>query len=244
MSNSGRDNGLSLQVGTAAMELRANPVTATMRVYYSSYHLWAAKHFAVLALNIENQPAAEARFDIRHRAYVTNSIFSAVAFLEATVNELFQDASDDHESYLKKVDEDSKRLMADFWQLTEERNRSPFSILDKFQLALTFFRERRFDGGARPYQDANMVIRLRNELVHYKPISLGGQAEHKFSQQLRGKFRDNTLMDDCGNPWYPDKCLGYGCAVWATSSVVQFADEFYSRINVVPNYQRIKWETP
>ena len=51
------------------------------RVYYSSYHLWAAKHFAQLALDIENRSGIKPRFDIQHPAYVTNAILSAVAFL-------------------------------------------------------------------------------------------------------------------------------------------------------------------
>ncbi len=50
------------------------------RVYYSSYHLWAAKKFAQKAADIEAEPGINLASGIEHRAYVTNAIFSAVAF--------------------------------------------------------------------------------------------------------------------------------------------------------------------
>ena len=233
---------MRLQVQPLALTVSANPVTITMRAYYSSYHLWAAKHFCELAKNAENEPGDHTRFDIKHRAYVTNSILSAVAFLEAAINELYQDAADNHESYITKLNADSKQLMSDFWQFTEERNRSAFNLLDKYQIALTFLRKPQFDSGQSPYQDVTLVVRLRNELVHFKPKSLGGDVEHKLARQLRGKFAENKLMDGSGNPWFPDKCLGHGCAQWAVASVTNFADQFFAAIDVEPNYQRIEFD--
>jgi hypothetical protein len=220
----------------------ALPITLKMRAYYSSYHLWAARHLAELVKNIEAARVDRPRFDIKHRAYVTNSVFSAVSFLEAAINELFQDVADAHESYVAGLDSDSKRIMSEFWNFTEGRNRSAFSLLDKYQMALTFLRKPQFEPGQPPYQDASLVVRLRNELVHYKPRSLGGDAEHTLARQLGGKFADNALMAGSGNPWFPDKCLGHGCADWSVRSVVALADNFFGRIGVDPNYQRVQFQ--
>jgi hypothetical protein len=71
---------------------------------------------------------------------------------------------------------------------------------------------------------------------------LGGDVEHKLSRQLSGKFDDNTLMRGSGNPWFPDKCLGHGCCAWAVRSVIAFADDFFGRIGVEPNYQKITFQ--
>jgi hypothetical protein len=220
----------------------ALPITIKMRAYYSSYHLWAARHFTALVKAIEAIQAGRPRFDVKHRAYVTNSIFSAVSFLEAAINELFQDVADAHESYVAGLDADSKRIMAEFWDFTEGRNRSAFGLLDKYQIALTFLRKPQFESGQRRYQDASLVVKLRNELVHYKPRSLGGDAEHTVARQLSGKFDDNALMSGSGNPWFPDKCLGHGCAAWSVRSIVAFADDFFGRIGVEPNYQRVEFQ--
>lgn len=220
----------------------ALPITVRMRAYFSSYHLWAARHFSVLARTVENDEGKRPLFDIKHRAYVTNAVFSAVGFLEAAINELYQDVADGHDNYVATLDAGSKRLMSDFWQFTEKQNRSAFKLLEKYQIALTFLRKEQFATGQLPYQDAALTVKLRNEVVHYKPQSLGSDVEHGLAAQLSGKFLDNGLMSASGNPWFPDKCLGHGCAAWASRSVKAFADEFFDRIRVVPNYQRVQFQ--
>lgn len=213
--------------------------TLMMRVYFSSYHLWAAQRFAQRAADIERAHGAKPRFDIEHRAYVTSAILSAVAFLEAAINELFKDVVDGHESYISPVDQDSRKLIRVFWELTEERNRSPFSILDKYQIVLTLCRRDQFQADGQPYQDADLTIKLRNELMHYKPETYGGETQHKFFKQLPGKFSENPLMAGSGNPYFPDKCLGSPCANWAVQATKALADEFFQRLGISPNYQRV-----
>jgi hypothetical protein len=77
--------------------------------------------------------------------------------------------------------------------------------------------------------------------MHYKPESYGGEVQHKFLQQLRGKFSENPLMAGAGNPYFPDKCLGSSCATWTVYSVKKVADEFFRRLNISPNYQRVSF---
>lgn len=232
------ESGKIIQLGQAHEVDMALPITMKMRVYYSSYHLWAARHLAALLKTIEDVPADRPRFDIRHRAYATSCIFSTVSFLEAAINELFQDVADGHESYVAGLDAESKRIMSEFWTVSEDRSR----LLDKYQLALTFLRKQQFDPGQAPFQDASLVVKLRNELVHYRPRSLAGDAEPPLARKLMGKFDDNALMRGSGNPWFPDKCLGHGCSAWAVQSVVAFADAFFRRVAVEPNYRQVTFQ--
>lgn len=229
-------DGLTSKIGQAHEIETALPIAVIMRTYFSSYHLWAARHFSVLASNTENEEGRLPRFDIRHRAYVTNSIFSAVAFLEAAINELFQDIVDGHESYVVGLDMDGRRELSDYWLKKQP------SLLGKYTKALTCLQKRPFSSNHPPYWDAKLVVRLRNTLVHYKPKSLGGGVEHDLAEELAGRFMDNRLMNGSGNPWFPDKCLGHGCAEWAVHSVTVFADEFFRRIGVEPNYQRVRFK--
>lgn len=234
---------LSVKIGQACEIDTALPVTVVMRVYFSSYHLRAAKHLSELARNAENEEGRRPRFDIRHRAYVTNSIFSAVGFLEAVINELFQDVADGHESYISALGTDGKRQRSELWQAARGKNQRR-GTLEKYQEALGCLGINQFDKNQPPYQDAALVRDLRNKLVHYQPKSLGGRIKHSLDSLLSGKFQDNKLMEGSGNPWFPDKCLGYGCAEWSVRAVSAFADEFFSRIGVVPNYQRVQFQPP
>lgn len=213
-----------------------------LRVYFSSYHHWAARHFSELALQIESVHSGEARFDIKHRAYVTNAILSSVAFMEASINEIFQDVVDSHECYVSPLGQNVRELMASHWSITEEQNRSALGVVDRYQLVLNFARLQMFPKGEQPYQDAHLLVRLRNYLIHYKPEDVSRGDEHRLEQQLRGKFQENRMMP--GNPFVPDRCLGVGCAQWSVNASRAYLDQFYERVQIVPNYQRVDFGEP
>lgn len=217
-------------------------VTLKMRVYYSSYHLWAAKHFVRLAAEIEDVHAGRPGSDIEHRAYVTNAILSSVAFMEAAVNELFQDAFDKDQSYIEPLDAEVQALIAKMWDLTEERNRSPFRVLDKCQIALVLARKQPISTDGQLFENANLLVKLRNELTHYKPRTLGGPDAHKRDRRLAGRFSPNKLMTGAGNPFFPDHCLGQGCAEWAVTSAGNYMNAFFDKLGITPNYQRVDFD--
>lgn len=105
------------------------------RAYFSTYHLWAAKHFLDLANKIEKNGQIEPVFSIEHRAYVHNSVLSSVAFLEAAINELFQDAYDEHQSYIQGLDAQIIKELAKHWANTELKRKFE-KTLQKYQQAL------------------------------------------------------------------------------------------------------------
>lgn len=74
--------------------MSAMVVTAAIRSNLSSQHLWSARHFTRLAADYERQHADDLRISVQHRAYVIGAVGEAVGFLEAFVNEMFQDAAD------------------------------------------------------------------------------------------------------------------------------------------------------
>ena len=213
-----------------------------LRVYFSSYHHWAASHFSELAQQIEGAHSGEPSFDIRHRAYVTNAVLSSVAFMEAAINELFQDVVDSHESYVSPLSKNTRALMASHWSMTEGHARSALPVVDRYQLVLNFAGLEMFSEGKQPYQDAQLLVRLRNYLIHYKPEDVSRGDEHKLEKQLRGKFPENQMMP--GNPFIPDRCLGAGCAHWSVRASRAYLDEFHETIQVVPNYQRVSFGQP
>lgn len=133
-------------------------------------------------------------------------------------------------------------MMSQLWRSTRE-GRMP--ALDKYQLLLTFAGHAALDPGAQPYQAANFVVQIRNVIAHYRPEDLAADVQHALEKKLRGRFADNRLMAGAGNPWWPDHCLGAGCAAWATDSVEAFADHVMYEIGLHPNYARLRkgdWE--
>jgi len=218
--------------------------TLAMRAYYSSYHLWAARHFTRLAREIEDRHEGQPVFDIAHRGYVTGSILSAVAFLEAAVNEVFQDAADGHSSYIAPLGDELIAMLASLLSGDKVRSVSFWPTLEKYQVILLFSRKPVFDKGLAPYQDALLVTMLRNALTHFSPQTLTTHTRDEMAQSLQGKFDPNHLMVGSGNPFFPDHCLGSGCAEWAVGAVHKYSDEFFERIGLQPNYQRVDFGAP
>lgn len=233
--------GESQTSGAPSISIHVTTVTPTllMRVYFSSYHLFAASHFLELAKEIEENHDGGPIFDVKHRAYVINSIYSSVAFLEAAINEIFQDAADEHQGSLAALAVEIRTRIASFCEISGGRNRSSFSVLKKYQMVLLLAGKPQFERGNLPYRDAQSLIELRNELTHYKPESLGGSKTHRLEKKLKDKFSSNKLMTGAGNPFFPDHCLGFGCAEWGLRSCRSFVDHFFRELGVTPNYQRM-----
>ncbi len=218
------------------MEDEFGTFTFLFRSYFSIHHLWAAEHFSRLARGIENKHEGRPHFYIEHRVYVVNSLLSATAFLEAAINELFQDAHDRHLAYIEHLDEEVVSDLADFWNKTDFGYGN--ATLQKYEVALSIGKKDPFVKGKNPYQDANLVIKIRNFLTHYKPKNVGGDEIHDLQKSIIGKFPETKTMSGSGNPYFPDKALGYGCTEWALRSVRSFADSFFDKMQIVPNYQR------
>ena len=216
-----------------------------MRNYFSTYLLWSAQHSFGRAKEIEQAHTGKARFDIEHRAYVLTSVMSAAGFMEAMVNELFQDAHDSPgagSSYVAPLSARTQELMREWWALSGEGFER---VLEKCQLLLVFAEKPKLDKGAQPYQDGQLLICLRNKVMHYRPEWVAVDVQHDLEKSLRGKFADNALMAGSKNPWWPDHALGARCAEWAYRSSKALADRVTSELGITPNYQaQTEWAFP
>jgi hypothetical protein len=210
----------------------APSVSFSMRSYLSRQHLWAAEFFRSKAHEIEQQRSTtDSAIVYEHRAFVTGAIFSAVAFLEAAVNELFQDLTEEQTSCSAVVSEGTRRILRILGNRTEASNRSPFAILDKYELILKSCGKEAFERKEQPYKDADLVLQLRNALTLYRP---GGE-RHGFLDEFRSKFKENGLLPAGEGAYFPDRCLGSDCARWVVKSLRKFADEFFEKLSVTPS---------
>lgn len=174
---------------------------------------------------------------VEHRSYVLSGIVASVAFLEAAINEVFQDAEDGDpwSYYLEPVGSPAIETLAAIWRGTGDGRR--LQILEKWQTFLLVAGFDQLDKGADPYQQAALLIGLRNALVHYKAENWISGKAHKLEEQLADKFPPNPLVesavleDDPTNSvaWWPELCLGAGCAEWAAQSASAFVRTVLNR---------------
>jgi hypothetical protein len=215
------------------------------RHYFSLQHIQSAALFTRQCYQIEKNHDEVFSNDLiaDHWSCVTGAIFAATSFLEATINEVFADTVDHPDGELASyLDVATKQLMADMWKRDIPRT-AHYQIIEKFQIALTLARKPLLDLSRSPFQDVQTLIMIRNDLIHFEPVwtSIEVEKVHKriLSLQQEKKFALNPLTSS-GNPFYPDKCLGHGCAKWAVSNSIQFVEDFFSRMSIPVFFDHIR----
>lgn len=199
---------------------------------YSVYHLQSAYLFTLKAADIENRPMNDIspREEIEHQAYVSAAVLLSAAFLEAAVNELFYDPKNEFYGRSIKLSAAAKEAMIEVWNKAGT-GRSP--LLKKSNFLLRAAGKEQFKEREPVYEDASNLIKLKNLLVHYQPESFLPEEERDLEGRLSGRFNFNGIAKE-GSRFFPEKCLGYGCAVWAIRSALNYGDEFMRRLGLVP----------
>jgi len=187
---------------------------------------------------------------LRHEAFILNSVLSSVAFLESTINELHADAADEAFFFADEKHEALLNQISEKWKNIKNFDRAP--MITKYQKILSIAGKPSFEEGDQAFDNVRDLIEIRNHLMHYKRewVVIGdketrGAGEEtssgKFEKSLRRKFATNPLALR-NRPFFPDKCLGHGCAEWAVVNSLIFTDEFFRRLELPAPYEGVRGE--
>ncbi len=204
--------------------------TATVDTRYSfvGQYLEASTIFVRRLQNIESSSDVTADETIRteHRGLVCAVILQCAAALETESHEVCVYGPG---AYLGSngTDMEAQRFLAPMADVVDGQD-----TLFRFQLILHPLERRSLHTDREPYQSIALVIRLRNELVHYKSRWGAEMARNKLFtalEQLRHTpppFTDQTMN------FFPHRCLSAACAAWALHSVIAFLEAFYESLGV------------
>jgi hypothetical protein len=230
-----------IQAATIASTAVVYAPTILTKSVLSNYHLQAAALFARQAKALEDEHAGKdwsivgPTISPEHRAHVVGSIMLTVAYMEALINEIMSDAYDYPDGYSTVLNSADVAKIGAWWQRKKSKRAG---ILKKYQVALQCMHKQKFPEDEAPFQVVRDVIELQNELVHYKPEFLNAASPSSHGlERLDGKFPHNRLFPaSTGNPFFPDKCLGHGCAEWCFNAALAFTSEFYNRSGLEPRH--------
>lgn len=187
---------------------------------------------------------------LRHEAFVLNAVFSSVAFLEATINELWSDAADDAYCFPDEKTEALLHAIGEQWNNENYFDRTPLPI--KYQRVLLIAKKPLFEESDPDFSGIKEIISIRNHLMHYRRewvvISSGQDSRalqknqtDKFDRVLKNRFRENPLVPKA-LPFFPDRCLGHGCAEWAVTTCLSFTDRFFKSLCLPAPYDGVREE--
>ncbi|MCX5046583.1 hypothetical protein OG921_25760 [Aldersonia sp. NBC_00410] len=212
--------------------------TVSVRGYMANHHLWWAQRQATICAEREAALVAKGdnNIDFEHRMLAVGAVMAAVAFLEAHVNELFQDAAESPPGggtyRTQGLSDDAITLMRELWSGDV---RAP--VLDKYQRALVYVRQSKLAPDAEPYRSADNLMKLRNALVHFVPETQQSDAEHKLTKRLMSSKAFVMNRQAVGSPAFPNKVIAAGCARWACDSAMALVDEWQQRMGLEADYR-------
>lgn len=198
-------------------------------------HMIAAALFARHCYKVEeeNKGSQLGPFFEEISSYASASVILAVAALEAHINEILADVGEE------SIEIDNLKLKNSTIPWKEVKR---YSALNK----CSYFCEirgvsKKFDKEKDEYKLVELLIDLRNRLIHYYPEwhELDSSAEQniqwkksgrininkEISEKLKGKFRFSPFFKD-PSPIFPDRCMSHSCADWAVRSSLDFIKWF------------------
>lgn len=194
-------------------------------------HLMAAARFSHQCGQVEadNEGKPFGPFFDELIGCVSASVLLSVASLEANLNQyLFEP-----KNFFKDFNDGVLDLIMDYL------NSKSTKILNKYQKVLSVKGKEIFDTNRNPYQDVDILIKLRNILVHFRPEWHDDQDEHKkLGEKLRGKFELSPFIGEGEGVLFPQRCFSYGCCKWAVQSSLTFMDAFAEKLGQESRFEK------
>lgn len=208
-------------------------VTLDTRYTFTGQYLESSAIFVRRARSIEVGASSQTDDSTRceHRGLVCAVIMQCAAALETEAHEVCAYGPG---AYLgsNDTDHEAQRFLSPIADVIDDQN-----TMSRFDLILHLLKKPPLDRGAEPYQSAALVVRLRNELIHYKS-HWGAQMESsKLYSALQSLRHEPPTFTNSSMNFFPHRCLSAACSAWALSSVVAFLEHFYSVIGVPSRFR-------
>ena len=205
-------------------------VDADTRYTFTGQFLEASAIFTRRAREIERQydysrPIPD-EVRCEHRAYVSTTVMQCAAAMETEAHEICVHGPG---AYLGS-DRMDKSAHAILFPIVEQVDN--LSTLERFDLIMHTLGKVPFDRGKNPYQSAQLLVRLRNKLVHYKSSWGTDMSEEKFFRALESLHHKAPPFTSGSMNFFPHRCLGADCAAWALATTLGFLEDVYERLGV------------
>jgi len=208
-------------------------VSADTRYTFTGQFLEAAALFVRRARAIENGASAQTTEQARceHRGLITAAIMQCAAALETEAHEICTYGPGSHLGS-NGTDQAAQGFLAPLARLIDDQD-----TLSRYELLLYLLRKPALPRGADPYQSAALVVRLRNELVHYKSRWRAEMPSAKLFAALEGRRHRPPPFTAANMNFFPHRCLSADCGAWAVVSCVAFLDAVYATLAVPSRFE-------
>lgn len=230
---------MTVALSGSAMGTSFASATLRTRTNFAVQHMLAAARFARMSGDVEADHAGEPSdpFFEEIISYVSATVLTSGAGLEAYINELFIDADVFFSEYRQGTS-------GDLWDiLWTEVERRP--TLEKYELALDLKKQARFAKEDKSsslfsaYKSACILIEVRNSLIHFKPQWDDEEKSHQHiaAQLLRENVQTSPFTGS--TPIFPTEFMSHDMAKWAVKTSWQFTEAFSQKSGLKNKYAEV-----
>jgi hypothetical protein len=199
-----------------------------VRYSFTAQFLCASACFARRCAEIEDAHPenADEPTRIEHRGLVTAAIMQCAAAVEAESAELTIHGPGNNLGS-DRIDRKAYELLNPLADFIDDQD-----ALTRYKIILHILGKPEMPEGEQPWQGMTVLVRLRNELIHYKSKwgkEMEGQKLFKTLQHL--KLAKPPFVPANSN-FFPHQFLGAACAAWSVKTAVAFLNGFYDRMGI------------
>jgi hypothetical protein len=197
------------------------------RYWFTPQFLQGAALRSRMAYEIEAKSDVTEAERIAHRTFVVSAIMQSAAALESEIWDVVHHGPG-HQLGSGATDAAARDYLLPLAEMIDRQD-----TLSRYAAVLHLLGKPRLDPSAQPWQDADLLVWLRNEVVHYKSLWASELDRMKRIKALRQKpipappfVPSNTVG------WFPHACLSAPRAAWAVETAKGFLDVFYDRLGL------------
>ncbi len=210
------------------MKIEATNPVIQLRYNFTNNFLVGASALSKMALQIDKKgKAATETEQLEYKAFVAGCIMQSVAALESEIWSLLHHGPGHHLGS-NGVDNNAKNILSIVASSLEKE-----PVLERYNIALQLTRNKKLELGKQPMQDVGLLIRLRNEITHFKSLWTTEMDSKNLYEVLeimdstRPTFYPEGFMN-----FFPNICLNYIRAKWAIDTVVNFINYYYKELKI------------
>jgi hypothetical protein len=198
------------------------------RYSFTAQFIRGSALFATQARTLEdtNRESAAEAVVAEHRAFVVGAIVQCAAALEAEIAEVVRHGPG-HQLGSDGIDAVARAFLEPLCDVIEGE-----STLRQYEVVLHLLKRPALDRGTSPYQPAAVLIRLRNELIHYKSKWGPEMESEKLFTALQQLRFEKPPFESPNTNFFPHRCLSASLASWGVTSTIAFIEDFYSRLGI------------
>jgi hypothetical protein len=209
-------------------EMMTAGATLSTRYSFTAQFLRGGAIFARRAHDIEKSANSSISDELHaeHVACVVGAITQSAAALEAEISEVAIHGPGHHLGS-DGIDANAREFLVPMADVIDNE-----PTLRRYDLVLHLLRRPPFNHGEQPYQDADLLVRLRNGLIHYKS-KWGEQMDREklFSRLQQLRFDKPTFLSPHTN-FFPHRCFSASLASWSVTTGVELINVFYRSLAV------------